>query len=278
MSQYRDFENYQAPPLASPAPAKAERGCLFYGLIGCGILLLVSLILAGVGSFLAYKYGKSFVTDVAVKAINEGIEDSDLPAEEKVAIKAEIQQIGDDFKGGKITLEQMGAMIEGIAQGPIGPYIMCRVLEISYLERSGLSQDEKTAAKRTLNRVMRGVIEGSIQSSELEPIGRKIMKNADSKNPKLKEKLTDEELRAFLAECKQLADEKKVPDEDFKVELSKELRRIAEAVRNGQPIQPERDNAELGAPDTENKETETEAESADALDSTSDPKKDAENE
>lgn len=239
MSQYRDFETMQAQPADQWARGESKRGCLFYGLIGCAITLLLCLIFGIVMAVLVYRFGKQFATDIAVTALNAVVEDSELPGAEKQEIKTEVQKVASDFKEGKLSTQQVMEIFRGVMQGSIGPYIMCRSLEAAYLDKSGLSADEKTVAKRTLNRMMRGVAEHKISAEQLQTLSGDITVEGPEGSRKLKQSLTDDELRTFLEKCKKLADEKQIPDDEFKVEIAKELRRVIEAVRKGELVVPE---------------------------------------
>ncbi|MGY8771150.1 MAG: hypothetical protein ACKVH8_22280, partial [Pirellulales bacterium] len=42
--------------------------------------------------------------------------------------------------------------------------------------------------------------------------------------------VTDEELREFIAECKRIADEKEIPDENFIIDLTAELKKAIDNV------------------------------------------------
>ena len=134
-----------------------------------------------------------------------------------------LNQLADDFKTGKISPEQMGRVFEEVAKSPLFPIAMVTVAEKQYVGPSGLTAEEKSAASRTLQRLARGSFEKTISSEKLEEVMSLIQIDQGNGQKKMKEKLTDDELKDFLAKAQQVADEAAVPDEAFEVNIPDEL-------------------------------------------------------
>ena len=111
---------------------------------------------------------------------------------------------------------------------------MLKAIETKYLDPSGLSDEEKEEAKRTIVRVVRGAIEEKLDEDDIEQITKHFLvdSNSDSTNRRrqeLKSTLTDDELRTLLTEAKDIVDSREVADEeDYDVKLSEVIREIVD--------------------------------------------------
>lgn len=106
---------------------------------------------------------------------------------------------------------------------------MVMLAEEKYVKPSGLSDEEKADARRTLDRLARGVHEKKISETELEQVGAPITVTKPDGSTELKETVTDEELRAFLKLARDKADEHEVPDEPFDVNIAEELEKAIDS-------------------------------------------------
>lgn len=231
-------QNPQQPyqPSQEPYAPPQKSGVGKYLLIGCLGILIVSILVCAIGGFVAYKnarsIGASAVTAVARNAINE----SQMPADQKQRLISQIDQLGDDFANNNLTMEELGTIMERLVQSPVFQMGMVYFFEQQYVQKSGLTADEKAEARLTLERVARGMHEKTITQSEFETVTAPIMTTDASGDKQLKETLTDDELRAFLADAKKLADEKQIPNEPYKVDMASEFERIVQQVRSGQTL------------------------------------------
>ena len=122
--------------------------------------------------------------------------------------------------------------MEKLAESPIVGLIMLEAVEAKYIKNSGLSDEEKLDAERTMARVARGMIEERFEKDEFEKLSEHFLVEtvANPNQPQLKQNLSDEELRAMLADAKELADSKEIPDEDYEFKISEVLRETVDEV------------------------------------------------
>lgn len=203
-----------------------KTGCL----IAVGVVLV---LLIGGGIFVATQW-KGWAA-AGITAMAEGItQQSDLPQDQKDKVLTSIKGVADDFKAGKITTEQLGKVMEEVVSGPLLPVGIVAAAEEKYMKPSGLSQEEKDAGKRTMQRFARGLFEKKVAEADaqkvLEPISQghlHISVNGQQTTTKqdfrLKDKVNDAELRDFLARAKAKSDELQIPDEEYKVNVADEL-------------------------------------------------------
>lgn len=203
-----------------------KTGCL----IAVGVVLV---LLVGGGIFVATQW-KNWAAMGIKAGVEVTVNESDLPAEQKQRIIASINRVADDFKSGAITTDQMAKIMEEVTKSPLLPVGIVAAAEEKYLKPSGLSQEEKDAGKRTMQRFSRGLFEKKIPEADaqkvLEPISQGQLTFSTSGQPRdpaqnfrLKDKVNDAEMRDFLARAKAKADEKQVPDEDYQINVAEEL-------------------------------------------------------
>ncbi|MCO6455867.1 MAG: hypothetical protein J5I93_11270 [Pirellulaceae bacterium] len=227
-----DDQKFQAEP---PAPRRSNWTPI---LLGClGVVLLVVLICGGVVWYVTTNI-KRIAADTIRNGIVSAVNDSELSAEDKQKIIVQVDRVVDDFKAGKITLEDLGRIAEELGESPIMGAAFIFFAEEKYVKVSGLTDEEKLAARRTLERAARGVHEGLLSTDDFEESMQIVMTTGPNGEQQMKERLTDEEVRQFLASVKQKADDAGVPDEEFKIDIGETMRQAIDRALQGDPANP----------------------------------------
>ncbi len=224
------FGEGQPNPHGDVVPAELvpprQRSVATTCLIGClGMTLVLMLVLAG-GIWLIYASRdkiKAFVSDTAREAIVSGIRESELDEEEKQAVIDQVDRVADLYKSGEITTEQLGRIMEELAQSPLMGAIVVISIESQYLHPSGLSDEEKQQGQRTMQRVYRGVLEEKIQQEELDDALEYVADRRDDRSIEWKAAVKDDELREFLRLLQERADAAGIPDEPFEIRISEQF-------------------------------------------------------
>jgi hypothetical protein len=212
-----------------PPPRQGSGGkCL----IGCGILALILVVCCAGGIWWSVNYLPGIMlaqgTELARTKIIEEIEKSDLREEDKQVIVEQVNRVAKETKEGKVTVEQALKIMQNLAESPLVMIAMAYGIEEKYLNRSGLDDAEKQEAKLTLQRAARGVFEQKISQEQLKEAMRPISNEKPDGNLELKEQVTDDELRQFLTDLKQLADDASIPDELFQVDIGAEVKKAVD--------------------------------------------------
>jgi len=207
---------------------------------GCGIGCLVILIAAAVLGFYVKRNWRRIAADKAQKHIMQVVNASDLPDDQKKAVEGHVARLSEAFKSQKISVEQLGKAGQMFAEGPIMPLIVVRAFEAKYVAPSGLPAQEKQRASLDLNRFMRGIVEKKIPQSAVDEVIEPISVQDDKGQRRVKETLTQDELKAFLASVRQRADKAKVPDERYVVDVAAEVGKIVDGALKAQDQPPER--------------------------------------
>lgn len=231
-------------PYGSQAPAeKRERSWLSTCLIGCLVMTVVAVVLLGVAAYWISQNWRGWVSDLSTLGINELIENSQLPPEEKQEIKAEVNRLIDSFRAGRLSAERLGMMAEQLAESPLLTMIIVSTVDRQYFDKSGLSEEEQTAGKKTLQRFLRGAIDGTIDRDAIDAAMAHVADRQPDRSWRLRRQVTDEQLRAFLAAAKAEADAAAIPDDHKPFDPSDEIKRIvdealAEPAAQAEPAEP----------------------------------------
>ena len=231
MSNTLDEPNQESLETLEPLESTPQQssGCRNLALgCGCaaGCLLLVAV---GIGVWVSMNW-KNWVADIGKQVAADAVAKSSLPEVDKARIRNRINQLADDFKAGKVSTEQLGKVMEQIAQSPLLPLGLVMAADEKYVKPSGLTDEDKDAGRRTLQRLARGVFEKSIPDNDKQEVMKLVMEPQPGGGERLKERLTDDELKAFLEKAKEKADAAAVPDEPFEVNIADEIEKAIDNV------------------------------------------------
>ena len=219
----------------SDEPKSGGSGCLKVAGIGCGVIVVLGII-AGV---VLYSNKDKIIQSVGGVAIEKGADlmfDSlDLPANEKEAAMVHVRDLSGRIKKGEISVEQALQVLESLAEGPLPVVIILRLFEAKYVKGASLTEDEKKEAHISITRFAQGLIDSTIDKAKSEEIAAIITdktRDASGKETtKLKETISDAELKKCLKLMKDAADAAGVANKEFKVDIAEEIRKaIAEGL------------------------------------------------
>jgi hypothetical protein len=203
--------------------------CLF----GCLAVLALLVILGVIAGVWFSRHWRGWFADFGAQAINQGIETSDLPQQEKAEVKAQVDRVAKGFREGKISPEQMSAVVQKLTQSPLMPSLVVAAVDKRYFDQSGLSNDEKAEGRKALNRFARGMIDGKINQQGLDTVMSHVADRQPDGKWRLRAQVSDQELRAAISAAKAQADAAGIPNELPNVDPSDEVKRIIDESLNG---------------------------------------------
>jgi hypothetical protein len=205
---------------------KGLSGCAIAG-IGCGVIVVLGLLAVVLGGFWVANNARELGTDFAVTAMKEGLNELEVPDDQRKRMHDRIDDVGQQFKDGKLEIEQVLAIFKKLSESPILPAGVSLFVKRVYIRDSGLDSEEKAAADIAIQRFSRGVIDGSIPEAKREAVLDMISTKRPDGNREFKQKLTDDELRDFLKAVTETADEAgvaaEVPEINFADEFDKAI-------------------------------------------------------
>lgn len=198
------------------SPSSGCRSCL----TGCGCAVIAFfLVVIALGVFVAYSW-RWVAASVCRQVANQAIAAAPLPEADRQRITQRVDRMADDFAAGRITLEQLGRIVEEMTKGPLFALALIHAADLKYVQPSGLAPAEKRAARRTLERLARSLVEQKLRVQDTEALLKPIVTIDDDKDVTLKEIVTDAELREFLAGAKKKVDDLGIPDEPFALNVA----------------------------------------------------------
>jgi hypothetical protein len=241
---FDDDVNYRADK-----PARGwGRSCF----VGCLWTLAILAIIVTVLGFWIGRNWRDWLSNFGSQAMKDAIQATNLPEQEKAELGVEIDRVADAFRQGQLSARQVGAITEMIMNSPLAGAIAVAVADAQYFDASGLSDEEKAAGRITLQRFTLGALDERIPEAKRDEVLALIGDKDDSGNWKLRDRVSDEELRAFLTTAQAEADAAGIEPEPPTADLSDELKRIidsalanpdalAEAMPDGVDAMPEAD-------------------------------------
>ena len=223
MSNYDEFEEFDDPDYGQKPRQAGMSGCAKLA-IGCGVLCAIGAAIAIAVVFWIAANARKLGADLATTGMKEGLKELKLPADQQQRIFDRIDDVGERFKDEEITLEEVARIFQNIAKGPLIPAGMVLVVERAYLDESGLDDQEKAAARVTIQRFSHGAVRKMIPQAKVDEVLDTITETKNNKGErKFRHPISDEELRTFLDQAKQAADEANVPEDVPKINFADEF-------------------------------------------------------
>jgi hypothetical protein len=195
-------------------------------LIGCLAVMAVAVVLLVIVVYWVSQNLRGWFAGVGSQAVNQVIDSSDLPAQEKVEVKEQVERVSKSFAAGEISTEQAGAIVQKVMDSPLMPSLVVIGVEKKYFDRSKLSDEEKAQGRQVLKRFARGVFDGKINQKGIDSVMEHVAIREEDGNWHLQPNVSDDELRAALREAKLRDDEAHVEEAPADVDPSDEIKRI----------------------------------------------------
>lgn len=227
---------------------------------GCLIAVVIAVVLVIIGVVVVAMNWRSWFSSAVGAGIEAMVNNSYLPPTEKQEVMVHVDQLMADFKSGKVSLKDLSRVAEELQESPVFPVGATMWFEQAYVAPSAMPDDEKEAARRTMDRFARGLYEEKIPVSASDDVLAPMMETTSDGEQQLKEHPTIDDIRGALANMKQRADDANIPDESFEIDISDEVekaieRALAEPTGQAAPAdgatQPAPAEPSEPAPDTE---------------------------
>lgn len=209
-------------------PQPRGNGCLK----GCLIVAALLLILAIISAWFVSQNWRGWAGTMVRSVLEQTLDDTSLPEEEKAEIQEQVDRVVTAFEEGRLTEAQIELLMNELAESPLAATVVAYSIEKKYFDTSGLSDEEKAEGRMTLRRCVRGWLDDVLTEEDADPVLSHIGTKDEAGNWELKDTVSDEELRAFLAAAKQLADDAEIPETVEEVDPSDEIKRIVDAALN----------------------------------------------
>jgi len=216
-----------------PQPRKSGLSWLWALLfIFLGFLFLGGVVCVAGVCYVAANLDK-WVVGIGREAIVAAINDSELPDEEKTEVITQVDRLVTAYKERKINQEDLERVMTELQDAPALKALTLYGVEDEFLEGSGLKGKELAQAHRTFQRALRGVYEGKLSDEaffHLLPGGDfEDIRPASTDTPEN----DDDDLRESLAKLKVMADNARIPDEPFQLDIGDEVKKLVDRALQG---------------------------------------------
>lgn len=196
-------------------------------LLGCLVVAALFVLLLIAGGVYLYKNFRGMAADAMHQVVQDAVEQSELPVEQKEGIMAEVGTLRDDFKSGKLSLQDAGRVMQELMRGPLVPVMLVSSIQDRHIEPSvALTAEEKQDAELQSQRFNRGLFEEKISRKTADAALAPVTDPTENPDVRVvKPTLTDAELRKYIADLKAAADAAMVPNEPYQVDIAGELRK-----------------------------------------------------
>lgn len=218
------------------AQLEQQRGCCGCRGCGCGCLVLLALLVAG--GVYAYFYAPGMVVDwfrnIAVKAIEE----SEIPAEQKQAVIAQVDRLAAAMKEGRLSAEQAISVVRELPNSPVFHVLLLQAGK-SEIPKLGLEEEAAEEALLTVQRAQRGLLEEQLTPADLDDAFSHVMTKDENGLRSLKQEAGPEDWRAFLEKARDAVDAAGVPAEEYEVDLGEVVKRFVDKILGEEAPRPE---------------------------------------
>src|SRR5690349_18804437 len=145
--QFGEYSNPSDPHSFQIEEPEKKRSMWQTCLIGCLGMMAIMLVLAVIVGIWVSRHWREWAADLGSQVINQGIDASDLAPQEKVEVKEQVDRVAKAFRSGQISNEQAGRIFKKIMESPLMPMIGVMVVDKQYLEKSGLTAEEKAEGR-----------------------------------------------------------------------------------------------------------------------------------
>jgi hypothetical protein len=225
-SQFGAYPNQSDPNTFQVEEPERKRSWWRTCLLGCLGVLAVLLLLGVIGGFWISRHWRGWVADFGSQAIDQELDKSDLPPQEKVEVKVQVERVAKAIREDQISMGQAQAIVDKLMKSPLMPSIVVMAVERQYFDQSKLSADEKAAGRLSLKRFARGVVDHKIDDKGIDAVMAHVADRKGNGQWELRPTVSDEELRAALSQAKTQADAADIPEAPEKIDPSDEVKRI----------------------------------------------------
>jgi hypothetical protein len=216
-------------------------------LMGFGVIFVGGAICIG-GVWYITSNVDRWLAGLGREAIVAMIQESDIPEQEKTEVITQVDRVVNAYKERKINQDDLQRVLTQLEESPAVKIIPLYGLDDVYLEDSGLSEDEVAKARRTFQRVFRGVYEGKISEeaffAALPDDNEFPTGDPDDNGAKLNLKITPasapaggvvaaDSLRESLAKLDVMVTNARIPDEPFELDIGDEVKKAVDKALAG---------------------------------------------
>ena len=228
------FPNQPQFDPTAPVPRSPKRGLSWVWalvFIFLGFLFLGGVVCVAGVCFVAANFDK-WVVGLGREAIVAGINDSELPAEEKTEVITQVDRLVAAYNERKINQADLERIMMELEESPALKALALYGIEDQFLEGTSLSDKELEQGRRTFQRALRAVYEGKLSDETFYNALPGDFDDVRLASTDATEN-TDDELRECLTKLKVIADNAGIPDEPFQIDIGDAVKALVDQALAG---------------------------------------------
>jgi len=221
----------------TPNKHHSRRGNL---LVGCGIVLLILILLAGVGTYFVMTSWRGWTASGISSTFDSALTKAQIDPTEHAEIMIHVEELMTRFEDKEVSFEDLGRVVEELLESPVIPSAMVMGIDKLYINDSDLEDIEKVQGRIELARFTQGLFDETIESETLNAVLAPVMTNTPDDNDivlnlqvspdsrtitalRSADEVSIEDIQTLIANAKLQADEAGITDSPATIDLSDEI-------------------------------------------------------
>ena len=221
----------------TPNAHHARRGNL---LVGCGVVILILVLLAGIGAFFVATNWRGWSASLATQGFDTALTKAQIDPAEHAEIMVHVEDLMARFENKEVSLEDLGRVLGELAESPVIPSAMVMAIDNLYINDSDLEDSEKTQSRIELARYTNGLFAKTIGEETLSEVLAQVSTRTPDDNDiplnltvgsngqhiaalRSADEVTLEDIRTLIATAKAHADEAGITETPDQIDLSDEI-------------------------------------------------------
>lgn len=216
----------------------ARRGNL---LVGCGVVLLVVILLIGIGTYFVMTNIRGWTASASTSMIDKVLTEANIDPAEHAEIMVHVEKLMTRFEDGDIEWNELGGIVEELVESPVIPAAMVMGIDTLYIAESDLEEAEKAQGRIDLARFTQGLFDKSIDPNAMNDVLAPVITNTPDDNDirlnltidasngrtitalRSADEVSGDELRELISIAKSKADNAEITQTPTPIDLSDEI-------------------------------------------------------
>lgn len=209
-------------------------------LVGCLTVLGIVLVIMIIATVFVIRSYRGWIATGIETSVDAVLVEMQIDDAEQGEIMAHVNTLMTRYKDKDIGLEELGLVLESIAESPLLGAAIIGGVDALYFKESGLTDEEKTEGRLQLARYAQGLRAKSIEPESLELVLASVSTTTPDENDiqlqyeqgpwgssqfalRSADEVSDDDLRAVFVEAKAKADEAQIDEVPEEIDISDTL-------------------------------------------------------
>ncbi|MGQ9649814.1 MAG: hypothetical protein ACUVXJ_06875 [Phycisphaerae bacterium] len=189
------------------------------------IFFVMVLVCAGLVT-LAIMNGRSLLAWMVSKPLNTLVQQCSLPADQKTRLAVSLDGLIADFEKKRVSIAELSAIFQELAEEPFIDLVLLEIVRNEATQSGHFSDQELADLSLSLDRLQRGIIEGSLDSDAVKATMDCVSTAQPDGGRELKQPVMRADIKKLMAEATKQADRAGIPRERYQADIAGEVKRV----------------------------------------------------